>query len=49
MEDYFNYLLERNKFSFYYRKWLLYPQYSGWLNGFGLEVGCGLGEFLSAL
>ena len=28
MEDYFNYLLERNKFSFYYRKWLLYPQYS---------------------
>ncbi|MBF0237537.1 MAG: methyltransferase domain-containing protein [SAR324 cluster bacterium] len=46
MDDYFEYLNQRKQLSYYYRKKLLYPVYLSLLPGRGLEIGCGLGEFL---
>ena len=46
MSEYLNYLQKRNPLSRPYRTWLLYPVYASMLPGAGLDVGCGLGEFL---
>ncbi|MFQ5527161.1 MAG: class I SAM-dependent methyltransferase [Thermoanaerobaculia bacterium] len=47
MSDYFEYLSRRNPLSYVYRKWILYPRYRSLLPGGGIDVGCGLGDFLS--
>lgn len=46
MSEYLDYLQKRNPLSRPYRTWLLYPVYASMLPGAGLDVGCGLGEFL---
>ncbi len=47
---YADYLKDRHPLSYPYRQRLLYPRYRKWLalpaGGSGLEIGCGLGEFL---
>ena len=46
MSEYLDYLQKRNPLSRPYRTRLLYPAYASMLPGLGLDVGCGLGEFL---
>lgn len=46
MQNYYDYLQKRHPLSFAYRRRLIYPHYRRMLLGRGLEVGCGLGEFL---
>ena len=45
--EYFEYLKERSWKGFIYRKFWLYPILSQYLSGKTLDIGCGLGDFLS--
>jgi SAM-dependent methyltransferase len=45
--SYFEYLKNRSKVSFFYRKHILYPKLSNYLSGSTLDIGCGIGDFLS--
>ena len=44
--DYFNYLNNRSKFGYFYRKHILYPKIYRCLTGKILDIGCGVGDFL---
>lgn len=44
---YFEYLKKRSKVSFLYRKYILYPKLNSFLSGSTLDIGCGIGDFLS--
>ena len=46
-KDYSNYLQKRRKLSFFYRNQILYPSLNKYLEGKTLDVGCGIGDFLS--
>jgi SAM-dependent methyltransferase len=46
-EDYYNYLSQRRLLGLIYRKFYLYPCISRYLKGRVLDVGCGIGDFLS--
>ena len=41
------YLLKRSKLSLFYRKFYLYPKLSKYLKGSVLDIGCGIGDFIS--
>uniref|UniRef100_UPI004047A7E1 class I SAM-dependent methyltransferase n=1 Tax=Algoriphagus sp. TaxID=1872435 RepID=UPI004047A7E1 len=45
--SYFEYLKNRSRISFFYRKHILYPKLSRFLSGSTLDIGCGIGDFLS--
>ena len=44
---YFEYLKNRSQVSFFYRKHVLYPKLESFLSGSTLDIGCGIGDFLS--
>lgn len=44
---YFDYLKNRSKVSFLYRKHVLYPKLNSFLSGPTLDIGCGIGDFLT--
>jgi len=46
-QEYFNYLKSRSKLANFYRKNLLYPALSRQFSGTVLDVGCGIGDFLT--
>ena len=46
-EDYFNYLKSRSRLGLWYRRLWLYPRLCRYLKGDTLDVGCGIGDFLS--
>lgn len=46
-EEYFSYLQKRSIIGLIYRKFYLYPVLSLFLKGKVLDVGCGIGDFLS--
>lgn len=41
------YLLNRSKLGLFYRKFYLYPKLSNFLQGAVLDIGCGIGDFIS--
>ncbi len=43
---YHRYLLHRSWLGQIYRTWFLYPRLRRALNGHGLDIGCGIGDFL---
>lgn len=45
--DYFDYLRQRSRLAWLYRKYYLYPRMCRHLNGKVLDVGCGIGDFLA--
>ena len=45
--EYFSYLQNRSQLGLFYRKWLLYPKINKNLPGKTLDIGCGIGDFLS--
>lgn len=47
VSEYLEYLQQRRGLSYPYRRRLLHPRYRSKLPGRGLEIGCGLGEFLA--
>ncbi len=46
-EDYYEYLKQRSRFGLRYRRYWLYPRLCRYVNGRALDVGCGIGDFLS--
>jgi SAM-dependent methyltransferase len=46
-KQYFEYLKGRSNLSKYYRWYFLYPKLIRYLSGRVLDVGCGIGDFLS--
>lgn len=46
-EDYFEYLKGRSRLGWFYRRYWLYPRLCQFLDGKTLDVGCGIGDFLS--
>lgn len=46
-EKYHTYLLKRSRLSWLYRRWYLYPSLAKYLKGEVLDIGCGIGDFLS--
>jgi len=44
---YFEYLKRRSRFGQLYRHFWLYPRLCSYLNGEALDIGCGIGDFLS--
>jgi len=46
-EEYFAYLKTRSKIADIYRKFVMYPSVNKALNGKVLDVGCGIGDFLT--
>jgi len=46
-ENYFEYLKTRSKLAHLYRRNVVYPGINGFLNGKVLDIGCGIGDFLS--
>lgn len=46
-DDYFDYLLQRSRLAWFYRKYWLYPRLCRHLKGRVLDIGCGIGDFLS--
>jgi len=45
--SYFNYLKNRSRLGLYYRNYWLYPILNRHLKGKTLDLGCGIGDFLS--
>jgi SAM-dependent methyltransferase len=45
--SYFEYLSTRSQLALFYRRFLLYPSLSKFTKGKVLDVGCGIGDFLS--
>ncbi|MFT4803788.1 MAG: SAM-dependent methyltransferase [Psychroserpens sp.] len=45
--EYFDYLKQRSKLGFFYRKYWLYPRLTRCLKGKALDIGCGIGDFLA--
>jgi SAM-dependent methyltransferase len=45
-EEYFQYLLKRSRLGVIYRRYLLYPRLKKIMRGKGLDIGCGIGDFL---
>lgn len=45
--EYFEYLRSRSITGLLYRKYWLYPRLSNYLSGRILDIGCGIGDFLS--
>lgn len=43
---YHNYLRQRSRAGYIYRRYWLYPRLCKYLNGRTLDVGCGIGDFL---
>ena len=46
-DEYFEYLTQRSRLGFIYRKYWLYPRLLKYINGKCLDVGCGIGDFVS--
>ena len=46
-EEYSEYLQKRSWLGYLYRKFFLYPKLNSYLVGNTLDVGCGIGDFLS--
>jgi SAM-dependent methyltransferase len=46
-EHYFRYLKSRSRIGFLYRKFWLYPKLCRPLKGRTLDIGCGIGDFIS--
>ena len=46
-DGYFSYLSKRSSLGRLYRKYFLYPKLSKRLRGGTLDIGCGIGDFLS--
>lgn len=46
-DEYFSYLMKRSFLGGVYRRNLLYPKLSSYLDGLTLDVGCGIGDMLS--
>jgi SAM-dependent methyltransferase len=46
-ERYFEYLQQRSRLGLWYRRHWLYPRLCEHLEGHTLDVGCGIGDFLS--
>jgi len=46
-EDYFNYLKTRSKKALLYRTKIVYPYLGKYLKGKVLDIGCGIGDYLS--
>jgi SAM-dependent methyltransferase len=46
-EDYFNYLKTRSNFALFYRTKISYPYIGRFLLGKVLDIGCGIGDYLS--
>ena len=46
-DGYFSYLSKRSQVGLLYRRYLLYPKLSSCLRGKTLDIGCGIGDFLS--
>lgn len=46
-DEYFSYLMKRSFIGGAYRRNLLYPKLSSYLDGLTLDVGCGIGDMLS--
>jgi len=46
-QEYFEYLKKRSFLGFIYRQYFLYPKISNYLQGKTLDIGCGIGDFLS--
>lgn len=44
---YFSYLKTRTKLGYFYRKFFLYPKINQFTKGEILDVGCGIGDYLS--
>ena len=47
-EEYFKYLSKRSKLSKFYRSKLLYPKLNKYLKGKTLDIGCGMGDYISS-
>lgn len=47
-KSYFEYLSSRSKLALIYRKYWLYPSLAKFTRGKVLDVGCGIGDFLSS-
>lgn len=47
LKDYHSYLIGRSKIGLIYRKYWVYPVLCEYLRGRVLDVGCGIGDFLS--
>lgn len=45
--NYFSYLQQRSRAGLLYRQYWLYPRLSRCLQGKALDIGCGIGDFLS--
>lgn len=45
--QYFDYLAQRSRLGWLYRKFFLYPRLSRELTGDTLDIGCGIGDFLA--
>lgn len=45
--NYFSYLKQRSTLGLIYRRFLLYPKLSKYLNGKLLDIGCGIGDMLA--
>ncbi len=46
-EQYYRYLRQRSRLGLFYRRFWLYPHLNRHLSGHALDVGCGIGDFLS--
>lgn len=46
-EQYFHYLRRRSRLGLWYRRYWLYPRLSKLLHGRVIDVGCGIGDFLT--
>ena len=45
-KNYYEYLKKRSLVGLLYRRYILYPSICRHLNGFVLDIGCGIGDFL---
>ena len=46
-EEYLDYLKGRSRLGLLYRRYWLYPRLCRYLDGKALDIGCGIGDFLS--